>query len=255
LSPERYLRTFDIVGLLARHAEGLRLTEIRAALDLPVSSLHNILQTMVAAEVLLVTEDLRYLLGPRMVGVALATVNALDVRTLARRHLQDLARQVGDDVYLGMSMGRRVFYVDRVAGTQRISLDIRLGEPLYLHGTATGKLFAAFDPRIASRALSGPLQRLTPNTITDPRALEAEWERIRERGYSKSAEEAVEGVVGYAVPILNAAGGLAAAIHVSVIGNRATKAHERRLIHCARDAAGHVERTLGVTKPATEARA
>jgi len=250
MNPDRYLRTFEIVALLVRHKEGLRLTEIKDALDLPVSSLHNILHTMVAAEVLNVDDDLRYSIGPRMVGVALATVGAIDVRTLARRHLQELARDIGDDVYLGMSMGRRVFYVDRCAGTQRISLDIRLGEPLYLHGTATGKLFAAYDPKLGSRALSGPLRKLTPSTITDARELELEYERIRARGFAKSEEEAVEGVVGYAVPILKAAGGLAAAIHVSVIGRRATKSHERKLLGAALECAGQVERGLGhVSKP------
>ena len=256
MSPDRYLRTFDIVGLLTRHKEGLRLTEIKASLGLPVSSLHNILQTMVAAEILTLGDDLRYSVGPRMVGVALATVSSLDVRTLARRHLQDLAKDVGDDVYLGISLGRRVIYVDRCAGTQRISLDIRLGEPLHLHGTATGKLFAAFDPHLRVRVLSAPLRKLTPNTITDARELEADYERIRSRGYSKSDEEAVEGVVGYAVPILQASGSLAAAIHVSVIGQRATKAHERKLIRAARDCAGQVERSLGhVVKSAAETRA
>jgi DNA-binding IclR family transcriptional regulator len=255
MKPDRYLRTFDIVDLLTRHQDGLRLTEIKESLKLPVSSLHNILQTMVAAEVLSVTDDLRYSVGPRMVGVALATVSSLDVRTLARRHLQDLAKDVGDDVYLGMTMGRRVFYVDRCAGTQRISLDIRLGEPLHLHGTATGKLFAAFDAKLAARALSGPLRKLTPNTIVDARDLAAEYERIRNRGYAKSEEEAVEGVVGYAIPILQAGGALAAAIHVSVIGQRATKAHERKLIRSARECASQVERSLGhVNKSASEMR-
>jgi DNA-binding IclR family transcriptional regulator len=245
VSPDRYLRAFDIVGLLTQHSDGLRLTEIRESLGLPVSSLHNILQTMVAAEILTVTDDLRYSVGPRMVGVALATVSSLDVRNLARRYLQDLAKEVGDDVYLGMMMGRRVFYVDRCAGTQRISLDIRLGEPLHLHATATGKLFAAFDQKLAARALSVPLKRLTPTTITEARELEAEYGRIRNRGYSKSDEEAVEGVVGYAIPILQASGALAAAIHVSVIGQRATKAHERALVRAARECAGQVERSLG----------
>ena len=255
MSPDRYLRTFDIVGLLVRHKDGLRLTEIKDALDLPVSSLHNMLQTMVSAEVATVSDDLRYSVGPRMVGVALATVNSLDVRTLARRPMQELAKDIGDDVYLGMSMGRRVFYVDRCAGTQRVSLDIRLGEPLHLHGTAIGKLFAAFDPKLAGRALAGPLKKLTPNTIVDARELEQEYERIRSRGYAKSTEEAVEGVVGYAVPILQATGTLAAAIHVSVIGRRATKSHERKLIGAARDCAGQVERSLGhIHKPAAEAR-
>ena len=255
MSPGRFLRTFDIVGLLARHQDGLRLTEIKDALKLPVSSLHNILHTMVAAEVLIVSEDLRYFVGPRRVAVALATVSSLDVRTLARKHLQELAKDIGDDVYLGMSIGRRVFYVDRCAGTQRISLDIRLGDPLHLHGTATGKLFAAFDPQLASRALSETLRKLTPNTITDPRELELEYKRIKGRGYAKSEEEAVEGVVGYAIPIQQPSGALAAAIHVSVIGHRATKSHERKLLRAARDCAGVVERSLGVPRAAAEARA
>jgi DNA-binding IclR family transcriptional regulator len=144
-----------------------------------------------------------------------------------------------------MNMGRRVFYVDRCPGTQRVSLDIRLGEPLHLHGTATGKLFAAFDPKLASRAFAGPLKKLTANTITDAQALAEEYERIRTRGYAKSDEEAVAGVVGYAIPILQPSGMLAAGIHVSVIGHRATKAHERKLIAAARECASLVQRSLG----------
>ena len=249
MSPERYLRTFDVLGLLVKNKDGLRLTEIKEALALPVSSVHNMLQTMVAAEVLTVTEELRYSIGPRVVGIALATVASLDVRTLARRTLQDLAKAIGDDVYLGMNLGRRVFYVDRYVGTQRVSLDIRLGEPLSLHATATGKLFAAYDARLAARSLAGSLKKLTSNTITDPRKLDAEYKRIRNRGYAKSEEEAVDGVVGYAIPIYHAAGTLAAAIHVSVLARRATRAHERKLIEAALACAGQVQRSLGNFNP------
>jgi DNA-binding IclR family transcriptional regulator len=245
MNPNRYLRTFDVLGLLVQHGDGMRLTEIKAALGLPVSSVHNMLQTMVAAEVLTVTEDLRYSIGPRVVGIALATVNSLDVRTLARRHLQDLAKTIGDDVYLAMHLGQRVFYVDRCLGTQRVSLDIRLGEPLSLHATATGKLFAAFDLRLAARSLAGPLKKFTPKTIVEPQKLEAEYKRIRSRGYAKSEEEAVDGVVGYAIPIYHADGKLAAAIHVSVLGRRATRLHERRLIEAATGCAAQVQRSLG----------
>ena len=248
-SPDRYLRTFDVLALLVRNKEGLRLTEIKDALGLPVSSVHNMLHTMVTAEVLTVTDDLHYSVGPRAVGIALSTVASLDVRTLARRHLLDLARQGGDDVYLAMHLGQRVFYADRCPGTQRISLDIRLGEPLQLHSTATGKLFAAFDDRLAARALAGPLPRQTAHTITDARQLEAEFQRIRSRGYAKSEQEALEGIVGYSVPIRHASGILAAAIHVSVIGARATRAHERKLIAAALECATQVERGLGHLKP------
>ena len=244
-SPDRYLRTFDVLGLLLRHRNGLRLTEIKEALGLPVSSVHNMLQTMVSAEVATVSEDLRYSVGPRAVALALRTLQSLDIRTIARRHLQDLVRQIGDDVYLAMLVGKRVIYADRCLGTQRISLDIRLGEPLFLHSTATGKLFAAYNTKLGALALSGRLPKVTPTTITDPQELEREFKRIRSLGYAKSTEESVEGIVGYAVPIQDAAGSIAAAIHASVLSKRASKAHERKLLSAMRESAQQVERQLG----------
>jgi DNA-binding IclR family transcriptional regulator len=254
MNPERYLRTFDILNLLVSHKEGLRLTEIKDALKLPVSSVHNVLQTMVSAEVVVVDDDLRYSVGPRTVALALRTVQSLDVRSLARRPLQDLAREIGDDVYLGIRMGRRVVYADRILGTQRISLDIRLGESLYLHSTATGKLFAAYDEKLAAQAMSDKMPRLTPSTITDTAELAREYERIRAQGYSKSLEESSAGIIGYAVPIHNADGVLAAAVHVSVLANRATKAHERKLLAEAKECAEQIERLLGNFRQAPAAK-
>lgn len=245
MSPERYLRTFDILKLLAESKAPLRLTEIRQALDLPVSSLHDMLQTMVNAEVASVDQDLRYSVGPRTVSLALRTVQSLDVRTVARRPLQDLAKDVGDDVYLALRMGKRVIYADRVLGNQRISLDIRLGEPLMLHCTATGKLFAALDEQLGAQVVVGKLPKLTANTITDPQLLQKEYARIRAAGYSRSDQEAMDGVVGYAFPIRDGHGVAAAAVHVSVLANRATKAHERSMLTAARACVAQIEKQLG----------
>lgn len=245
MSPDRYLRTFDVLNLLVQHKEGLRLTEIKAALDLPVSSVHNMLRTMVTAEVATVSENLRYTIGPRAVSLALRTLQSLDIRTVARRFLQDLVKTIGDDVYLALRVGKRVFYADRCLGTQRISLDIRLGEPLFLHSTATGKLFAALDAKLGAQTLAGRLSKVTPLTITDPRELEREFAQIRSQGYARSAGESVEGIVGYAVPICDSAGDIVAVIHASVLSQRATKAHERKLLGAARECATQVERQLG----------
>jgi len=220
-----------VLDLLVRHKEGLRLTEIKDALDLPVSSVHNMLQTMVSADVASVDEDLRYSIGPRAVALALRTVQSLDIRSLARRPLQDLAKAIGDDVYLGLKLGKRVIYADRSLGTQRISLDIPLGEPPFLHTPA---------PRQPFRPT-----KLSGTTITDPKELIREYERIRTAGFSKSAEESMEGVVGYAVPIRDAAGQITAAVHCSVLTSRATKAHERKLLSSARECCEQVEKLLG----------
>ena len=250
MNADRYLRSFHVLGLLVGNEGGLRLTEIKRALQLPVSSVHNMLQTMVAAEVLNVTPDLRYTIGSRMVGTSLNTVQSLDIRSLARRPLQALAKAIGADAYLGIKLGQRVFYADRAPGIQRISLDIRLGETLHLHSTATGKLFAANDPLLASRALAGPLPRQTANTITDPELLRAEFAAIVQRGYATSREEAVEGIAGFAVPVWQPDGRMAAAVHISLIAGRAVRTQEKRLIGAARDCAAQIERALGHFEPA-----
>lgn len=245
MNPDRYIRFFDILNLLVQNKNGLRLTEIKEILHLPVSSLHNILQTMVNAEVAGVTDDLRYTVGPRAVSMALRTVQSIDIRNIAKRFLQDLVKVVEDDVYLAVQNNKRVFYVDRLLGTQRISLDIRLGEPLFLHCTATGKLFAALNPVLGQVALSSRLTSLTSSTLTNRKDLELEFECIREQGFAKSEGESVEGIVGYAVPIFNIDRSLAAAIHISVLTGRATKPHQIKLLDAARECAGLIQRQLG----------
>jgi DNA-binding IclR family transcriptional regulator len=243
MNPERYLRSFHILDLLVGQEEGLRLSEIRDALSLPASSLHNMLKTMVAAGVLAVNEDLRYVVGPRMRDLARVTVDALDVRHHARPHLEALAREIGHDAYLGLRMGRRVFYADRCLSGVRVSLKVQLGIPLYLHSTATGKLFAAHAPELEARVMQRPLRRFTDRTLVDPRALAAEYDRIRKTGWAISHEETVAGIVGYAVPI-RVGSDLVGAVHVSVIASASQRPEEEGVVAAARACALRIERSL-----------
>lgn len=246
---DRYSRTFDVLELLVGRSDGMTVTEISKRLGLPISSSHNLLQRMVTAEVANVTADLRYSIGPRAVRLGIRIVDGLEVRTLARRHLQDLARTTGEDVYLAVRLGRRVTYVDRMPGSHPVSVDIRLGQSLFLHATSVGKLFAAYEPPLRRRLLNEPRPVLTEHTLTEPAVLEAELDRIAERGYSLSREEAIIGVVGLAAPIRDAYGGVVAAIHISALRMRMTPELEASLVEAARSTAALVERDLGRVAP------
>jgi DNA-binding IclR family transcriptional regulator len=242
---ERFSRAFDVLELLVGHGGGLTLTEIAKRLSLPASSTHNLLQRMAANNLVVVTDDLRYSLGSRAVRLGIRIVDGVDVRALARRPMQELARETGDDIYLAVRMGNRVFYVDKVAGTRPITVDIRLGQPLYLHATAVGKLFAANNKQLYRRLLAEERPQLTAHTLTTVEALDAEFERIRADEYSVSREEAILGIVGMAYPIRDAYGELAAAIHVSAPLLQIDEQHERVLLDAAREAARAIERDLG----------
>ena len=64
---DRFSRVFDVLELLVGHPGGMTLTAISTRLGLPASSTHNLLQRMVASEVVVVTEGLRYSIGARTV--------------------------------------------------------------------------------------------------------------------------------------------------------------------------------------------
>ncbi|MFE7422234.1 helix-turn-helix domain-containing protein [Rhodococcus sp. NPDC057529] len=114
MKPDRFLRTFDVLDALADAPEGMRLTELSQAVDAPVSSMHNLLQTMLAAELITTSEDLRYAVGPRAVRVSIKVMNSLEVRTFGRRHLEPLTKTLGSDVYLAVRAGNRIVSADSI---------------------------------------------------------------------------------------------------------------------------------------------
>jgi DNA-binding IclR family transcriptional regulator len=248
---DRFSRIFDVLELLVGHPQGMTLTEIVKRLDLPTSSAHNLLRRMVAAEVIAMTEDLRYSIGSRAVRLGIQVVDRLEVRTVARRILQDLARETGEDVYLAVRLGNRVSYVDRMAGTRAVSVNIRLGQSLFLHATSVGKLFAAHYPQLRRKMFAEDRPRLTPHTLTGTEELEAELESIVANGIAFSREEGVSGIVGLAVPVRDASGAVTAAIHISALSAQMNADHEKVLVQAALNAATAIERELGRSRPVT----
>jgi DNA-binding IclR family transcriptional regulator len=249
VNPDRFARTFDVLDLLVLHPDGLRLSEVSQSLGAPVSSTHNLLQTMVAAEVASVTEDLRYTIGPRSVRLGVRIINSLGVRSAARRHLEKLAQTIGNDVYLAVKVGHRVVYVDRFVGTQPVTVNIRLGDALALHATAVGKLFSAYVPELRERVFSRRRQAWTVHTLTDSAALTEEFQKIRTQGFSISREEAIEGIFGIAVPVLDESHGLLAAIHVSALSAGLVDKRVTQVIQDVTAVARLIEIDMGVPTP------
>jgi DNA-binding IclR family transcriptional regulator len=77
----------------------------------------------------------------------------------------------------------------------------------------------------------------------DPVDLERELGEIRARGYSVSREEAIPGIVGLAIPVYDAYGTLAAAIHVSALKTDLESGQD--ILAVARHAAALIEAELG----------
>ena len=108
-------------------------------------------------------------------------------------------------------------YVYKEEGPQAVKMGAQLCSRRPIHSTALGKAYASALPDGPRNFLLSrlDLRAFTPNTPTDPVALEAELLLTRERGYAIDNFEGEEGVACFAAPVLDCRGLPVAAISVA----------------------------------------
>lgn len=230
--------------LLQTPGQAATLSEVVNAVRRPLSSTHELLQSMVASGLLVVSAGKRYQPGPVLRWLAVQALDQADIVATSRPYLDRMVREVGHDAYLAVRDGDAVSYVARCVGTYRAGLDIKLGEPVPLHSSAVGKLFSALHPDLGERVLAMTLPRLTRRTIVETERLERELQEIRERGTALSMEETITGIVGFAAPVCDAAGRLVAAVHISAFKDNLADDQVARIDEAARRCAADIQQAL-----------
>jgi DNA-binding IclR family transcriptional regulator len=192
----------------------------------------------------------RYRLGFGLIRLAGAVMANLDLVRVARPILEDLAHETRETVNLGVLAGDAVVYVDQLSGARSVVSVNWVGRRTPLHCTSNGKvLMAHASPSDRERLLGRPLERLTARTVVDPRALAAELEDVRRRGYAQTLEELEEGLNAVAAPIRQADGSLAAALSTSGPAFRMTARDLPRIGQLTVRAAAEVSSRLGYRAP------
>ena len=143
----------------------------------------------------------RYRLGLRLVAYADAVLAGLDVRTIARPHLEHLVAQTGETATLSVPGETQPFTIDFVPSPSNVASRGELGRPSVTHATVTGKLLLAFGPLALERLGPEPYERFTDRTLTTRAELAREVERVRAEGvaYGREEREAGLNAVGAAV--------------------------------------------------------
>ncbi|WP_432043340.1 IclR family transcriptional regulator [Streptomyces cadmiisoli] len=249
MNPARIDRALGILGYLAQHQEGCTLKRLSDDLELPMSSAHDLLQTLVGLDAVKMLGQRTYALGPRSVVLALSIVDSVDLRHVSQPYLADLCEEINENTYLAVRSGSSVVYADRHEAGQTLSVVMKLGGGRPLHGSSVGKLMAAYNPDLEQRVLQAArLEQFTPHTLVDRERLRTEYEIIRARSYSVSDGESVEGILGLATPIVDAAGSVSAAVHVSAPRGRLSADRLPFVVSAMSLAAAQISRQLGAAE-------
>ncbi|WP_219468762.1 IclR family transcriptional regulator domain-containing protein [Nonomuraea rhizosphaerae] len=216
-------RGLAVIRAFSATAPELTLSEVARATDLSRAAARRFLITLTDLGYVR-TEGRLFSLTPRVLELGYAYLSSLSLPEVADPHLERLAAEVHESASVAVLDGQEVVYVARVATARIMRVTINIGTRFPAYCTSMGRvLLAALPPeRLDAYLEAADLRGLTASTITEPDALRAELEQVREHGWAMVDQELEEGLRSIAAPIRDRSGQAVAAVNVSTHASRTT---------------------------------
>ena len=208
-----------------RDSEGPQgVTSIARSVELPKSSVHRLLSTLVRRGVCERDARGRYSLGFALVSLGLGALAEEPVVAAARKTLEAAARELGETVFLVGPRGGRLVVLDKVEGTGFMRAAPQIGSAVPVKGTAVGKLFLAFEPSALSPETEedDAIFAAPPPRVSEER-IRRDVAQAKRRGYAENLEQWMPGLSVIAAPVFSS-GIMVAAVAVAM-----PSAHLRKL--------------------------
>jgi len=210
-------RVLDLLTQVSLHPEGVSASDAAATLGLTVPTAHRLLRVLVDRG--FAVQDApggRFRPGPQIRLLAGDGIDHQLLAEVARPALVRLRDETNETVFLSVRDGLQLSYLDVLVSTHSVQMYGAVGMRVPLHATSQGKVILAFLPEGVTQRLVDQLEyeRYTANTITEPAALMAEIDKVRQAGYAVNLEEREIGVRSVAAPVLGGAEGVVAAVCV-----------------------------------------
>jgi IclR family KDG regulon transcriptional repressor len=213
------MRAFDILELFADGGRSLSAPEIVEKTNLPRTTVHELLMTLVERRYL--RRDDRagtYQLGLSVFHLGNVFSEQLNLREVGQRVARQVAAACDETVNVGILDNFNVVYLCKIDSTKAVRMISRAGGQAPASCTAVGKALLAFlpDERLEELARPGKLARITPHSITDPSEFFKEMQAIRETGVAFEAGESTLDVSCAAAPVRDHQGEVVASLSISV---------------------------------------
>ncbi|WP_020574161.1 IclR family transcriptional regulator [Actinopolymorpha alba] len=240
-------RTVDLLeALAARQNRPAKLRELSEALGVPKSSLYALLRTLVSRGwVRTDATGTLYGIGIRALLAGTSYLDADPYLRLVQPYLDELAERTGETIHFGRLDGSDIIYLATRESPAYLRPYSRVGRRLPAFTTALGKaLLAERTPTDRESHLPAPLLAMTPHTLTNPAALDADLDAARQLGYAVDQEENTLGLrclgvaLHYTEPVTDA-------VSCSVPLARLTPSRESEILNALVGVRDTIERVAG----------
>jgi DNA-binding IclR family transcriptional regulator len=228
----------------------MSLADLARELDLPKSSAHGLLATLLELRLVRKLPDGGYALGSKVLDWAHAYGAQPDVLGAFNEYALHQSVLAAETVMLAVLDGPDVIYLACRPGTRPLAVNFRVGGRFPACCTSSGKaILSTLGPvRIRETLGSGTLPQLTPHSLASLPALMAQLAHVRTLGHSEDDEETAQGMRCFGAPVFAGEQSEAvAAVAVSVIKASLSQVRAAELITGIKTLAAQISRRLGST--------
>lgn len=223
-------KVLEVLSTFDREHPSQTLSEIAQRTGLALSTAHRVVAELAAFGALERAEDGSWHVGLRLWEIASGCPRTQILRDVALPFMQDLYEATHENVQLAVREGTELVFVERIAGHRSVQLLTMVGSRFPVGSTGMGRVLLAHAPRdIQEEVLESPHRAWTPHTVTDPRTLRAQLDRIRREQVFVSDRQLSEDTVAVAAPVrIGRSGPVGAALGIVVAARTASRARGLR---------------------------
>jgi DNA-binding IclR family transcriptional regulator len=197
-------RSFEILEYISVRPNGVTLTQISKELDIPSSSVLDIVKTLYSMDCIYYKdENLKtYAIGSKMYAIGNRYTKNSILLEVSKPYVNDLSKKFKRPVVITKRVGKKLVYVYKTNDDNSIINLPEIGSSEDLHTTGLGKVLLAFS-RKKDTLLKGKMGKNTPYTINNMIELNNDLENVIKNNYATSNREYHEHLKDLAVPIFN----------------------------------------------------
>jgi len=206
------------IAILARLAETapLSINDFHTQLGIPKSSAFVILSTLERYQMIEKTPEGKFVLGPMLFTLGMAYQKHIDIRRIARPHMQELVDNTRYTCHLATLQNNRAVYIDKVEGGGFVRFATYVGQALPLHLSGVGKaLLMGMSDDAIEKAVADQLDPLTEKSHRTVQDVLEDIRNAKETGYAIEEEQMEEGIRCIGAPIYGPSGDVIASMSLT----------------------------------------
>ena len=238
-------RVMRILDLLREYPLGLSIFEVGKILDLPKSSVHELLHSMVENSYLM-QEGKRYRLGVKVFELGQSALQSFEVTQVARPLMKWAGHELNEVVQLALLDGKEVVYLSKMQFRKDLNIPSRVGGRMPAHATALGKaiLSTQSDDQVHAKFSGVTFKTYTPNSLTSIDNLISDLNLARKNSFAFDNEEYSPGVVCFAMPFKNVSGQILGAISITMPSEMKDEINRDRVLAVLEEASSKIAKSL-----------